>query len=539
MGDQSDVGNNPDDPSNCPIAVPGGDTQLKHTVSRIARDRALAPFDRNRRVADAVEAELKTHGSFLRSYGGRLFYFPNSERRLLDVFQSRFLDFLKMQTDLGAEALLRFVVDRMQSAAKRAKTIEVQVLSCFGRQTGNLVVSDGGPGVWRRAFGGDWTPGANGDDGLFFLTETTAESWTPDFKENKSLEDLDWLLQQFRFPKSVDGFLRKDQVSLLLATLQHSFFPSLRRARLVPMFFGLPGSGKTTALRLIGRLFSGRRFDISEIKTLNSESSSEAFSDRVIAAVDNVDPSIGWFQDALSAYATGANFVVRRRHSAGESVSFEPPALLLASSRYGIRRQDIAERVLPLYCLRPQRFVPDYVILEELDRRRGAIMGDLLRSLGPMADILAKVGYWSVFSRMADFSSFFLRLSPESEVPQAAAEAQRLLTQLLKAQGALISEHDDLVAVLSICLEKAGGVIGRVLVGDLYLQFRKIAREHHLLVPDSVQGFGQRLANMEATIELELDVHMRLLRGHGNRRYISLTRISRPERDVGDEQGQG
>ena len=55
-------------------------------------------------------------------------------------------------------------------------------------------------------------------------------------------------------------------------------------------------------------------------------------------------------------------------------------------------------------------FVPDYVIFDELARRRGAIIGELLELLGSVADRLAKTEPKAVPFRMADFGSFALRL---------------------------------------------------------------------------------------------------------------------------------
>src|SRR5215472_3403233 len=138
---------------------------LVQTVRQIALDQSLAAFDRSRHIAERVQTELQVHGSFFRTHGGRLFYFSDSERRLLDLHEARFLDFLKAQTGLGAtEGVLRFVLDRLDNAAKQAKAIEIQSLSYYDPETGRLVVSNGGRGAWRRERGGEWTRGLNGED---------------------------------------------------------------------------------------------------------------------------------------------------------------------------------------------------------------------------------------------------------------------------------------------------------------------------------------------------------------------------------------
>ena len=73
---------------------------------------------------------------------------------------------------------------------------------------------------------------------------------------------------------------------------------------------------------------------------------------------------------------------MRRLYSNNEMVSYEPRAILIISLREPhFTRGDVAERLLPLYCERPEHFVPEPIIFDELARRRGAIIGDLRKSL--------------------------------------------------------------------------------------------------------------------------------------------------------------
>ena len=513
---------------------------LTHFVRQIALDQGLAAFDKRRHMANLVENELSLRGCFCRTRGGRLFFFSNSERRLLDLDQAPFRNFLKSLTGLAAtEQFFKFILDRMHTAAEQAKSIEIRTLSHYDPKTGVLVVSDGDRRVWRREPRGKWTPGLNGADGIFFMTDINADSWEPEFTAG---EHLHWYFRQFEFTSFISRLFREDQVTLLRIHLLQSFFPVLRRSRMIPAFLGIHGSGKTTALRLIGLLLVGPRFEVSDVRTDKQDSFIAAVSSRVVLALDNVDSKISWLQDALSRYATGARFEVRRRYSANESVSYEPTALLIISSREPtFRRADVAERVLPFYCGRPvaEGFVPDYVIFDELARRRGAIIGELLELLGSVADRLAKTEPKAVPFRMADFGSFALRLFARPDDSQGEEKGLRLLKALKQAQGDFTSDGDDIIATLRILLSN-GGQIGATSVGELFKQCSQIAREKQWTLPRTVQGFGQRLTHLRPIIEAELKARFSDVRIHGNARSISITWIGdKPKRNVGKDNGGG
>ncbi|HKD66835.1 MAG TPA: hypothetical protein VKB84_08355 [Candidatus Binataceae bacterium] len=498
---------------------------LVQTVRQIALDQSLAAFDRSRHIAERVQTELQVHGSFFRTHGGRLFYFSDSERRLLDLHEARFLDFLKAQTGLGAtEGVLRFVLDRLDNAAKQAKAIEIQSLSYYDPETGRLVVSNGGRGAWRRERGGEWTRGLNGEDDIFFITDLDADSWEPEFKASEFLDDFEWFLNRFKLTNFTHRVSREDQVSWLGASLRQWFFPALRGNQMIPAFFGTQGTFKTTSLRLIGRLLIGPRFEVCALSGWRHADFVAAVSTRVVLALDNVDCKPAWLQDAISNFATGARFEAQRHGLANEAVSVDPTARLMVSSGRPFGRADIAERVLPLFCGRPERFVPDSVLFDELASRRSRIMGDLLRSLGSAADRFAQAQPKAGPLRMADFGWFILGPSTQKNDSEKTNENLRLLEELQKAQGLLSCDADDVIVALNILLNQAGDDIGPIFIGELFEMCKMVARENQLSLPATVQGFGQRLTNLKPVIELELKARFIDERRHSNMRCISILR---------------
>jgi hypothetical protein len=273
-------------------------------VRQIAVDRTVHPFDRRRQIADLIERELKTRGLICRTRHGRLLYFSNSERRLLDMHQRPFHHLLETLSGLAAtETIFRFVLGRLRSAAERTPSVEVYTLSHYEPKSGLLVVSDGGRGVWMRERRGKWTRGFNGDDGLFFFTETESEPWDPEF--SPSSDNLGWFKNQFLF-SDYGRIWREDQASLYMMNVFHWFFPPLRSNRLIAGFLGAPGSGKTTGQRLTGCLLVGNRFQVSDVRSDHEDGFVAAITNRIVYAIDNVDTRVPWLENALARYATGA-----------------------------------------------------------------------------------------------------------------------------------------------------------------------------------------------------------------------------------------
>ena len=320
----------------------------------------------------------------------------------------------------------------------------------------------------------------------------------------------------------------------MLVCLVQQFFPPLRKTRMIPAFLGPQGSGKTTAMRLVGRLLVGPEFDVTGLQREREDAFVAAVCNRLILGLDNADSKIPFLPDALARYATGQRYQLRRLYTTNEEVSFSPRAILLISSRDPqFNRPDVAERLLPFNFDRPRRHKPEFGIFTELETLRGAIMGSLLLRTGEIADALPKYAAKALQFRMADFASFGERVfAPLGE----SSDWIDLLIRLEKAQTEFASEGDGLIDALRVLLtqERAEGVP----VGDLFQMCRSVAESHGFIFPRSCQSFGRRLSSMRRVIEIELGVHCQELRGHGGRRTISLVPRSGDEGDVGDESGQ-
>lgn len=503
------------------------DSDLHRAIRSVMLDSGLQPFDKRRRVTTLVSEALRGVGDFCRSRDGRLFFFSKLERQLYDLDQRPFQHLLTSVSGLSAtESGFRFILDMIQANTHRvAPVVEVHTMAYFDPPSGLLGVSDGGGGVWLRERRGDWTFTHNGDHGLLFLTEPEADPWTPDFGAGG--EALKWFLDLALF--AGHPLSREDQQTLDSVALLHKFFPPLRRTRMIPAALGPQGSGKTTWLRLRGNLLVGPRFDVTGLHRDREDAFIAAVTNRTVCALDNADSRIPWLEDALATYATGLRYRLRRLYTTNEEVSYEPRALLMLSSRDPqFNRPDVAERLLPFYFERPERYEPEERIFRELQARRGAIWGQLLLRLGEIADNLAETEAPSLPFRMADFAAFgWCCFAPRTE------EWEALLKRLEAAQAAFASEGDGVVEALRLLMAQEGP-LGPVEVGDLYKRCRVVADVEGLPFPRTSQGFGRRFTILRRVLELELGVRLREERRHERRRWVTFVPVGGDVGDAGD-----
>jgi hypothetical protein len=490
---------------------------LHEAIRACVLDKGTPAFDKRRRIAALVREELVKGGFFCRTSDHRLFYFLRSERQLYDLDQRRFQHLLASTSGLSAtETYFRFVLDSLQTEAGRGKAVGVYTLAHFDLAGGRLTVSDGGGGVWRRERGGAWEFGCNGDNGLLFFTESEAEPWTPDFGSRG--RSLDWFLD--RMLLSDHGELKQsDQKTLFLVYLLAQFFPGLRRTRLVPAFLGPQGSGKTSAMRMNGVLCLGDNFDVTGLQRDREDAFIAAVSNRVVVALDNADTRVPWLENAIATYATGLRHRLRRLYSTNEEVAYEPRAIMMLSSRDPhFQRPDVAERLLPLRFERPEKYVAESVLFQELSSRRGVIWGELLTKLSTIADHIGEIGAPAIPFRMADFASFgWMVFNQAGKAPQWL----KLLQRLEAAQMNFASEGDGLISALRTLMDREGKV-GPLEVGELFRKTSEIAEGDSLPMPRTLRGFGMRLTNMRRVIEVELGVKFREERGHKGKRFITL-----------------
>ncbi|MFY9530826.1 MAG: bifunctional DNA primase/polymerase [Candidatus Acidiferrales bacterium] len=490
---------------------------LPERIRAVVLDNTIPSFDKRRRIAELIEDSLRQRGEFCRTLDERLFFFETGERRLYDLEEICFGRMLTNLSGLSAtEAFYKFALDILQARqAKQARLVTVHSFAYHDPETSLLAVSDGAGGVWFRGRGGQWRLGRNGEQGLYFATEREGSPWVPEFSATP--DALDWFLESFCF---ADALLSREEARTAFTVwMFQQFFPELRRTRIIPTFLGQQGSGKTTGERLVGRLLIGSSFDVMGIQREREDGFVAAVTNRVVLGLDNADSKIPWLADSLALYATGQKYRLRRLYTTNEEVSYLPRAILMISSRDPqFNRPDVSERLLPIHCERPERYFTEAQIFNDLEKRRGAVMGALLNQVGRIADYLEETEPRAMAFRMADFASFGERVFRPTG---GSGEWLDIMGKIERAQSDFASEGDGIVTAI-LELVARGVAIDEMSIGDLFKKCCDIGEKEGLLLPKSLQGFGRALTTRRRVIELEGDVRFQEFRGEHRRRFVTI-----------------
>jgi hypothetical protein len=490
---------------------------LHERVRDVALNDSIKSFDKRRGILEMVVEALSEDGHLCRTGDGRSFYFSKIARQLFDLDQREFGFLLSTVSGLSpTEGEFRFVLSMLQAKASQLLPVDVHTLAHFDQSNGMLAVADCGPGVWTYQ-DHVWKRGFNGDDSLLFFTDTDARPFEPDFNAKRG--EFEWFLSQIPFANH--GALNiDDQCALYSVALFQLFFPRLRRTAVIPAFLGPQGSGKSTAMRLTGRLLLGPRFDVMGLRTDKEDAFIAALTNRLVCGLDNADSRIKWLEDGLATYATRQRYQLRRYYTTNEVVAYNPRAFVMISSRDPqFRRSDVAERLLPFHFEKLTAYRDENSIYSELENRRDKIMGVLLNKVAEIAELLLRVEAPTVPFRMADYAAFGWRIF------KAKGKEDIWLTLLKKLEGAqaeFAGDGDALVEVLRIMLDKAKGKLGPIESGELFRRCSEIAAKTGISLSKTSGGFGLKLTNMQRVIELELDAKLTDERGHARRRIITI-----------------
>ncbi len=494
------------------------ETDLQEKIDKIRVDTEKVPAThRLLKIAELIEADLAAKGcALLQTEEGELYLLWKPTGRIFNLDSGAMSTWLSGYLAVSPhekDGVINYVLDSLRSDAFKTDPVPVRVLSAYNQETGALVVSDGAGGVWRRERFERWEPGVNGDGGMFFLTYGKGDPWKPEFGHP---EALDWFFERMSFDPA-GNLTRAEYTTLMRVFLLSLFFPPLRRTRPIPAFLGIKGSGKTSAIRMIGRLLEGDGFEVTDVRENNEDGYIAAVCNSTVLGLDNADTQVSWLEDTLALYATGHEVRKRKLYSNNEMVAYRPRATVLIASRDPhFRRDDVAQRLLQFHFAPPSRYQPESELQEELRAKRGAIIGELLTRAGQVADRLAEGSGPSANFRMADFAAFgWVAMVAENR----EGEWFPLLEKLENVQAGFATEGNPTVEALAVLLDRDGAL--SMDTTALYEACRAVTAG--VAFYKSPRAFSRILGNMRAEIERELGVTVKI-EVDGRKRIVTIAR---------------
>lgn len=503
---------------------------LIHHTRKLPQREALG-FEKKQLIASAVTDLLRKTGTFYLTPERQGYFFDTGSRALHAIAEEGFTRFLAELTGLNpTEAEFRYLLEHLLTEVhQRGQQTQVYRLAHYDVSSHRLFVTDFGSGMWILD-GRTVMQAPNGEAGVLFASTLLATPYTYlPAGQRPAQATLAAFLEPIRFDPTA-RLTGEEWRDLLFVWMLSLFFPELHPTKLIPAFIGPHGSTKTTTARRFGLQLLGERFNVGHLEA--SERGEQAFiatlCGKPFAAFDNADAPIRWLPDRLATYATGHEFELRELYTTNTLAIHRPVAHIVLTSRDPhFRRPDVAERLLICRLVRPERFVPESVVIGQTLERRDGVWSDLLDLLNQALTALRQVPEAAPSNcRMADFAAFGWRLSCAKGGSEAAAGFYNVLGRIEEEQAQYATEEDQ-VAVCLAMWTASGSNLGReVETGTLYRELEELARTEGLLLPKTSAALGKHLYLSRRALETALNLKISVGRTSHTSRWV----FARPQK---------
>lgn len=390
-----------------------------------------------------------------------LYYFYNPEKKLYLIGS---MEFRALCNELyiinGTEQVWSFFEEEMITYCHRnGQPTEIFQLSRF--QNGKLYIHFGGHSVFRLD-GEQIESINNGDDGVLFIQDEKMEPVEPKYEyEGSPVREL--LVDIVNVADDGDSENCRD---LYHAFIYSIFLESILPTKPIVLFHGVKGSGKTSAGRALKRTLFGVSGQVDTGLTDKEDAFWAGICNSYLLCIDNVDTLVRWLADALAVVSTGGTLKRRKLYETNTLVEYTPRCFVMLTSRNpsSFRRDDVIDRLLLIEVERRQKFKEESVLLEELDLKRGEIIGELLTKLNQIVFVLNKNEKGPVLPfRLADWASLVIKMSPILGIENPMKKLQAL--EISKQDFAL--EENLIVSALDEMIS-GDDVFGPFSSGDLF-----------------------------------------------------------------------
>lgn len=461
--------------------------------------KGIKPHDANRQIAKLVYLYLRGTGKFI-SAGGRGFYFDRRTHKLLPIEKDgvAWNGLLTLELDINpADEERRFVHELLAAfAIAKGEISDIHVFAHFDRAKSLLFVSLG-DGRMCRLDGEIIDIIDNGNDGVLFMDPPDFTPFVPDYSPPVGIS-IDEIINSANFERGEGIRLQPNHQRLIYRLWFLSlFFRSMLPTRPIMCLVGEKGSGKTTLLRLTMRILFGEGGQVILLPEKQDDLLPK-LSVHYLVTIDNADSSVKWLCDLLAVAATGGKFTKRVLYTTNQEMDVPIRSFLAITSRTPkFRRDDVADRLLPLHVVRREQFTPEGVLLSLVDRERPRIMGALLTTLNKIVAVIKKTQTIPTSSfRMADWAGLCWVIAGGSSTPeQWQKNLNEALAGMTDLQDAFTLDGDPLIDLFETFRQTPQNLDRGWTSKELFELLRSYAAQQSLELPfANPRQLGQRLA---------------------------------------------
>lgn len=421
-----------------------------------------AIFEKIRAVANLIWTDCSEKGEMVQTINGDCYWYNCTDHSLTSLQSVKWQAFLHAAYGINpAENFSKQVAEAIRlRAINEARTVTIQNRSIWTNET--LYINLGDPIVYILD-GEEIKTAYNGDCGFLFHTDTYGESIHPNLDSNADIWKV--LVDDISFRTSNDApAAPQEQRELLKAWILAYFFTELLPTKPLLLALGVPGSGKTTAIRRILKILESPDSDVLEVAGDKPDSLRASIASHKLLALDNLEKTHArWLVDTLNRLATGTNIELRQLYKTNETYVLKPNCFVAMSAvNMPFSDETLFSRLLPLEMQQLSSPLPEYFLQRQLIENMDDLWGDLLLKLNKVVKSLLsdKTHISPTTSRLADFAVFCRRIS-KSGVVNGEILMQGLRS-LLNSQRIALVESSPFVAVLEQWLTSGDEEIGNL-----------------------------------------------------------------------------
>jgi hypothetical protein len=377
-----------------------------------------ASFEKTRATAKLIWSALVEGGEVVQTVMHEAFWF-DAERHLLIPFASvRWQAILHHQYGINpADAFGSQVTEELRlKAVTEARMVTVHSKTLW---TGEKLLINLGSNKVYELDGEDITTSYNGTCGYLFQTLNSNSTVEPDFSARIDIWDA--LVKDLSFNKSEHApATPEEQAELLKAWIMAFFFQELMPTKPLLLAMGVPGSGKTTAMRRILKVLESIESDVLEVVTDKPDSLRASFAKHRLLVLDNLEKSgARWLVDTLNRLATGADIEIRQLYKTNEVYTIKPNCFVaMTAVSMPFSEETLFSRILPLEMQALLTPLPEYLLQKQLQEGMNGMWADLLLKLNQVVATLKRDNTTipPIVSRLADFTVFCKRIEKSGVV---------------------------------------------------------------------------------------------------------------------------
>lgn len=379
----------------------------------------MPPQEKVRTAAALIWSDLNERGEVIKTQENLVYWFNTEEHWLLPFGDIRWEAFL--HHNYGINPKENFGVQLTKAvhliAVQSARTVQVHNRTVW---TGKELYINLGQAEVYKLDGHDIQTLYNGECGYLFKTDDLLrEPITPDWANPIDIWDL--LIKDLSFNKSADApATPEEQGELLKAWLLSFFFQELMPTKPLLLALGVPGSGKTTAMRRILRIIEGPDAEVLEVTTDKPDSLRASLAHHSFLVLDNLEKSgAKWLVDMLNRLATGAAIELRQLYATNGIYVLKPRCFIaMTAVSMPFSEETLFSRILPLEMAQINSPQPEHMIQKKIANSINGVWADLLLKLNQIVDTLNRdqTQVPPIASRLADFTVFCKRIEKSGVV---------------------------------------------------------------------------------------------------------------------------